>query len=202
MRTLHGHPLSGHAHRAQLFLSILGLERELVDVDLLAGEQSQPAFRALNAFGQVPVLVDEDGSVVADSNAILVYLAMKHAPEWLGKDAADAAQVQRWLSVAAGPIAQGPAAARLVSVFGVELDQPALIERSHGLLRVIEAHLAERTWLAIERPTIADVAGYTYLAHAPEGGVDLTPYPNVRAWLRRIEDLPGFVPMQASAVTV
>ena len=201
MRQLYRHPLSGHSHRAELFLSILGLDFEPVEVDLLAGQQREPDFLALNPFGQVPVL-DDDGTIVADSNAILVYLATKHGPEWLAKDAEGAAAVERWLSVASGPIASGPAAARLVEVFGAKLDHAALLERSHALLAVMDAHLVVRDWLATERASIADLAGYAYVAHAPEGGVDLEPYANVRAWLRRIEALPGFVAMQASPVTV
>jgi glutathione S-transferase len=201
MRRLYRHPLSGHSHRAELFLSLLGLDFEPVEVDLLAGAQREPGFLALNPFGQVPVL-DDDGTIVSDSNAILVYLATRYGAEWLAKDVEGSAAVQRWLSVAAGAIASGPAAARLVKVFGAKLDHPALLERSHALLAVMEAHLAERDWLATERATIADVAGYSYLAHAPEGGVDLGPYPNVRGWLHRIEALPGFVGMQKSPVAV
>lgn len=199
MRKLYRHPLSGHSHRAELFLSILGLDFEPVEVDLLSGAQRQPEFLSLNPFGQVPVL-DDEGTIVSDSNAILVYLATRYGAEWLAKDAEGAAAVERWLSVAAGPLASGPAAARLVKVFGAKLDHPALLERSRALLSVMDAHLAERDWLASERATIADLAGYSYIAHAPEGGVDLVPYPNVRGWLRRIEALPGFVGMQKSPV--
>ncbi len=196
--TLHRFPLSGHAHRAELLLSLLGLKTTLVDVDLRAGAQKQPAFLALNRFGQVPVLVDGD-DVVADSNAILVYVARKYGGEqWLPSDPLQAARVQRWLSVAAGPIASGPARARLITVFGARFDAAETIAQSHKLLQVVEAELAGRDWLVGDRPTIADVAGYTYIAHAPEGNVALEAYPNVRAWLRRIESLPGFVPMQST----
>jgi glutathione S-transferase len=85
-------------------------------------------------------------------------------------------------------------------VFGAELDQDALIKQSHALLETLEAHLKDRDWLAGEQATIADIADYTYIAHAPEGNVSLNGYPNVRAWLKRIEALPGFIAMQATAV--
>ncbi|PCC69220.1 glutathione S-transferase [Nannocystis exedens] len=197
---LYRHPLSGHAHRVQLFLSLLGLPVELVDVDLRAGAQRQPQFLALNRFGQVPVL-DDDGTIVADSNAILVYLARKHGGEaWSPSDPVGAAAVQRWLSVAAGPLASGPAAARLVTVFGAKFDAAEVIARAHALLRVMDAELAGRDFLAGDRATIADVACYAYVAHAPEGNVSLAEYAAVRAWLARVEALRGFVPMQASAV--
>ena len=125
---LYRYPLSGHSHRAQLFLSLLGLETELVDVDLLAGDQKQESFLALNQFGQVPVIEDGD-TVVADSNAILVYLANRYdsGNTWLPADPAEAAQVQRFLSVAAGPLANGPASARLVNVFGVVIPSPVVV---------------------------------------------------------------------------
>ena len=198
--TLHRFPLSGHAHRAELFLSLLGLKANLVDVDLRGGAHKQPAFLKLNSLGQVPVLQDGD-DVIADSNAILVYLARKYAGEqWLPSDPLQAAQIERWLSVAAGQIASGPARARLITVFGARYNPEETIANAHALLKVVEAELQGREWLVGDHPTIADVAAYTYIAHAPEGNVGLDAYPAIRAWLQRIESLPGFVPMQASAV--
>jgi glutathione S-transferase len=108
--------------------------------------------------------------------------------------------VQRWLSVAAGQLAYGPAAARLVTLFGAAFRPEEVIARAHALLQVLEAELTPGPWLAAGRPTIADVALYGYVARAPEGNVDLASYPQVRAWLARIEALPGFVPFQASPV--
>ncbi len=198
---LYRHPLSGHSHRAELFLSLLGLKADLIDVDLAGGAHKQPEFLRKNSFGQVPVL--EDGAVrIADSNAILSYLAAKYDPErsWLPSGPAAAAEVQRFLSIAAGPVAYGPAAARLVTVFGANLDHAGTIETAHTILGKLDQHLEGRNWLASDHPTIADIANYSYIAHAPEGDVSLEAYPNVRAWLKRIETLPGFVPMQATAV--
>lgn len=198
---LYYHPLSGHAHRARLFLGLLGLDHDLVEVDLMAGAHKTPEFRALNPFGQVPVLVDDDGTAIADSNAILVYVAKKNArTDWLPEDAAGAAAIQRWLSVAAGEIAYGPAAARLVTVFGSKHNPDEVIGRAHGLLKAMEAHLQDREWLVGDRPTVADVAVYSYIARAPEGNVDLADYPEVRALLRRIEALPGFTPFVETPV--
>jgi len=196
---IHHVPLSGHAHRAVLFASLLGLKPELVEVDLAAGAHKQPEFLALNPFGQVPVLED-DGVVVADSNAILVYLAKKTGrTDWLPEDPAGAAAVQRWLSVAAGELAYGPCAARLITVFGADFDAEEVIARAHVLLARLERHLSGRQWLAADHPTIADVALYSYLARAPEGNVDLSAYGQVRAFLARIEALPGFVAIPESA---
>jgi len=198
---LYRHALSGHSHRAQLLLSLLGLDAEMVDVDLAAGEHKQAAFLARNRFGQVPVLEDGD-TRIADSNAILVYLAEQYdaSNTWLPVDPVAAAEVQRFLSIAAGQIAHGPAAARLVNVFGAALDHKRAIELAHNVLGVLESHLEGREWLVGNNPTIADVANYAYIAHAPEGDVSLDSYPNVQAWLDRVVALRGFVPMQATAV--
>ena len=192
--TLHGFALSGHSHRAQLALSLMGLPHQVVQVDLRAGAHKSPAFLRLNPFGQVPVL-DDGGTTVFDSNAILVYLATKYdaARRWLPADPKGMADVQAWLSVAAGPVAFGPAAARLITVFGAKFNPEDVIGRAHNLLKVMEGQLAERRFLVGADATLADIAGYTYIAAAPEGNVDLQAYPNVRAWLARIEALPGFV---------
>jgi len=191
--------LSGHAHRVQLALSLLNQPVELIEMDLRGGQHKRPEFLALNPFGQVPV-IDDNGLVLADSNAILVYLARRYGnADWLPTDAAGEAAVQRWLSVAAGLLAFGPAAARLVTVFGAGFRPEEVIARAHGLLKVMDAELAGRPFLIGAKPSIADIANYSYIAHAPEGNVSLADYPNVRAWLARIEALPGFVPMPATA---
>jgi len=193
---LHRFPLSGHSHRAELMLSLLGLRAELVHVDLPGGEHKQPAFLAKNRFGQVPVL--EDGALtLSDSNAILVYLAERYdeAQRYWPRDPARRAQVQRWLSVAAGQLAAGPAAARLVRVFNAPLDHASALKKAHDLFGVLEKELSTRPFLVEETATLADIALYTYTAHAPEGDVSLEAYPAIRGWLSRIEALPGFIPM-------
>lgn len=190
---LYFHPISGHAHRARLFLSLIGADVEIVDVDLAKGQHKSPEYLALNRFGQVPLL-DDDGVIVPDSNAIMIYAAKKFGrTDWLPEDPAAAAAVQRWLSVAAGQIAFGPAAARLVTIFNAGFNPEEVIGRAHAILKVIEAELVGRQWIAADHPTIADVALYSYIARAPEGNVDLSAYANVKAWLGRIEALPGFV---------
>lgn len=192
--------LSGHSHRVELFFSLLGLPVEPIDVDLIGGEQRDAAFLAINCFGQVPVIQDGDVTV-ADSNAILVYLAGRYGGEqWLPRAPAQAAPVQRWLSIAAGQVAYGPCAARLVTVFKMDFNPKEVIARAHELFGVMEGELQKSLFLAGDHPTIADIANYTYIAHAPEGNVSLEPYPHLRAWLARIEGLPGFVPMPKSAI--
>lgn len=198
---LYGFPLSGHSHRVELMLSLLGLQSEFILVDLKQGAQKAPDFTAtINSFGQVPA-IDDNGTVLADSNAILVYLANTYGKgQWLPSDPVGQARVQRWLSAAAGQLHAGPAAARLATVFGAEVDTVSAISRSHALLQLVELQLSQCRFLASEQPSIADVAFYTYVAHAPEGNVSLADYPHVRAWLASIEALPGFVGMPRTAV--
>lgn len=201
--TLYRHPLSGHCHRVQLFLHLLDLAHELVDLDLQNAAHKQPDFLAMSPFGQIPVLQDGE-HVLYDSNAILVYLALRYDPSrhWLPAAPLAAAAVQRNLSLAAGQIAYGPCAARLVTVFGADLNQAEAIDRAHIVLKVLDVQLTDQDWLATDHATIADVANYAYIAHAPEGGVSLEHYSGVRAWLRRVEELPGFVPMQSTRVSL
>ena len=193
------HALSGHAHRVELFASLAGINYELIDVDLMSGEHKTPRFLALNPAGQVPVIEDGE-NVIADANAILVYLARRYAPQWLPSDPVQEAEVQQFLSLAAGEIANGPALARLETVFGASIDT----ERAHAVAKVafdrLEQRLEGRSWLVGNTISIADVAIYSYTAHAPEGNVSLKPYPNIRALLERIEGLPGFVGMQTTKV--
>lgn len=194
---LHRFAKSGHAHRATLFVSLLGLDAELIDVDLANRAHKRPEYLAMHPFGQVPLLEDGDRAIW-DSNAILVYLATEYDESGRWYPADKAPEIQAWLSAAAGPLASGPAAARLVTVFGAPLDHDRAKTIAAGFLSTLDKVLSSRPFLVGDAPTIADVAHYSYTAHAPEGGVSLDPYPNVRAWLKRIEALPGFVAMPAT----
>jgi glutathione S-transferase len=198
---LYGFKKSGHSHRAELMLRLLDLPFEFREVDLARGEQKTEAFLKLNVFGQVPT-IDDGGAIVSDSSAILVYLAKKYDPAglWLPEDAEAAAKVQRWLSVAQGPLINGPARARLFNVFNAPVDHAQAKDIAEKLFATFETALEGVSFLVGSRATIADVALYTYTAHAPEGGVSLEPYPNIRAWLGRVEALPKFAPMPATKV--
>lgn len=196
---IHTFPLSGHAHRVELFVSLAGIPHELITVDLASGEQKQPAFLALNPAGQVPVIEDGD-VVVSDANAILIYLARKYAPAYLPTQAIHEAEVQKFLTLAAGELAYGPAAARRITVFNAPLSIESAQLNAGRLLGKLETHLHAKDFLVADMPTVADIALYSYTAHAPEGNVDLVPYPNVRRWLQNIEALEGFKPMPTTHV--
>jgi glutathione S-transferase len=194
-RILHGTRLSGHTHRVMLFLHLLGVPYAFADSP--AAVRDTPAFRRLSPLGQIPVL-EEGELALADSNAILVYLAKRYAAgsAWLPDDPPGAARVQRWLSMAAGEIAYGPASARISARFYDTGVPPALAQRlAARVLGLMEQELAAHAWLAGAEASIADLACYAYIAHAPEGGITLAPYPRVESWIGRVQSLPGFVPM-------
>jgi glutathione S-transferase len=191
---LYGTALSGHTHRVGLMLSALGLAYRFIPAP--KDVRASADFLALNPLGQIPVLRDGDVTL-ADSNAILVYLARRYAPEggWLRREPIAAAAVQRWLSIAAGEVMHGPAIARMIALFDFP-DDPARAARiAARILAFMDSHLADRAFLAADHITIADLACYSYVAHAPDGGVALEPYPAVRAWLARVEAQPWFQPM-------
>ncbi|MBD3845581.1 glutathione S-transferase [Bosea sp. OAE752] len=195
--TLHGTALSGHTHRVELLLRALGLPYrfEAAPADVRRSE----AFLQLNPLGQIPVLQDGD-LALADSNAIMVYLARRYDPQgpWLPLDPLQAAQVQRWLSIAAGEVMHGPATARMIVQFGLCDDKARARRVAERLFPFMEAHLSKRSFLAADHPTLADLACYSYVAHAPEGGLSLASYPSLRAWLARIEALSFFKPIPPS----
>ncbi len=203
MITLYHFAKSGHAHRARLFLSLLGTEHTVHEVALAKGEHKSDSYRKINPYGQVPSLTDGDLSL-ADSNAILVYLAEKYDPSqaWYPADPAARGKIQEWLAKATKDLVEGCGTARLITVFGNTSDPEATIAKAHAYLAVVDAALAGRDWLVGDRATIADIANYSYIAHAPEGNVDLGAYANVKAWLARIEALPGFGPTPAPAAAL
>ncbi|CAE6836716.1 glutathione S-transferase family protein [Paraburkholderia haematera] len=190
--------LSGHGHRVKLFLTLLDLPFDVIELNMRDADNRRPEYLKLNPFGQVPTIEDGD-TVLFDSNSILVYLAKRYGdPSWLPEDALGAAAVQRWLSLAAGQIAYGPCAARLVTVFGAPLNLDTAQKIALKLFDVLDAELASKAFAAGDRVSIADIAAHTYIAHAPEGGVSLEPYANIQAWLRRVEALPRFIAMPAT----
>ncbi len=187
--------LSGNCYKVRLFAALAGIPLEIVAVDFLGGEHKRAPLIELNPWGELPVLED-GGTVLRDSHAILVYLAAKYSGEaWLPRDAAGLAEVAQWLSTSANEVQNGPGAARLVDKFGYALDKATTLARAARILPLIDAHLARHRWLARERPTIADCAVFPYVALAPEGGVALQAYPHIRRWIGQIKELPGFVPM-------
>jgi glutathione S-transferase len=185
---------SGNSYKVRILLSLLGTPYDKVLVDTRKREHKQPAFLELNPRGEVPVL--EDGGVVLwDSAAILVYLARKYGGDkWLPADPALMGQVMQWVALAGNEIQFGLQYARR----GVlqnrwtagTLEQGQIMGRA--ALDALEGRLKGNEWLALGRPTIADIACFPYIETAPEARLPLDPYPAVVAWLARCKALPGW----------
>ena len=192
---LYHNEYSGHSHRVRLFLSLLGLKYQSIHLDIRKGEQKTPDYLKLNPLGQVPTLVDGD-DIIADSTAALVYLAKKYDNgQWLPVDPTGAAQVQVWLSAAAGELYRGPATARAIKLGFRKADYDEAKQCAEQLFNWMQQVLAQHDWLVSDHATIADIAMYSYTRVADEGELDLTPYPYVMRWLEDVEQLPGFEAM-------
>ncbi|MDE3268728.1 MAG: glutathione S-transferase [Pseudomonadota bacterium] len=195
---LHRFAFSGHAHRVELFLSLLGKKDgcELVDVDLLKGEHKTPAFLKRNVFGEVPVLEDGE-AVICDSNAILVWLALRYDPQkrWYPQDPQTIAEVQRWLAVASGRLVFGPNHVRIIKAFGMnQYNYPQADTVTKDTFTSMNNHLEGREWLVGSSATIADVSCYSHIAGSADGGIHLSIWQHLQAWLKRVEGLSGFLP--------
>lgn len=195
-------PKSGHCHRVRLAASLFGVPHKLIPVTSLEGERKGPEFLKINPFGQIPAIVDGD-AVIRDSNAILIYLAEKYAPGsgWIPDDVLARARVNEWLGVASGVMFRGPNMARLIKVFGKSADYAEAFAVSQVLFKMMDAHLKDRSWLVGSRPTIADIACYSYIAVADEGDLDIAPFAHIKTWLAAVERLDGFVPMVRSKMS-
>ncbi len=199
MIKLYDSPLSGNAYKVRLFLALLDVEYQKMPVDLRAGDNRKAEHLARNPRGQIPVLEDGE-AIVWDSQAILVYLARRYGDgAWLPLDPAPMAEVAQWLAVSENELLFGLARARAVKKFGREFDLKASQEYGKSGLKVLDAHLKNRQWLAAGQPTIADIACYPYVALAPEGEITLANRPNLLRWIRRVQSLPGYVGMEGIA---
>jgi len=187
--------LSGNCHKVRLILSFLGIEFEIHDLDLGASEQSSDAYLMVNPFGQAPVL-DDNGTLIRDSQAILVYLAKKYGDkQWWPETANELAEIISWLSTAANEIQNGPARLRVHYKFGRPIDFKQATETTNKVLKIIDSHLYDKVWLVGNKPTIADIAVYPYLALAHEGHIDMTAYNHIHNWKTRFESLTHYLAM-------
>ena len=162
--------VSGHCHRVQLMLSLLEIPYEFIDLNR-DGSNQPDWFLEISPLGQVPV-IDDNGFKLSDSNAILVYLVKKYSPNsgWLPDDAVSSAKVQRWLSIAAGDLYYGPAIARFIKIFKTDIDYEAAYNKANALFKILNDTLNDNNFLTGDAITIADIAHYTYIAHAQKAG--------------------------------
>ena len=201
MITLYDYPLSGNCYKVRLFLSLLGIEYQSVSVDFFPGrEHKSPNFLELNPRGQIPVLVD-DGFMLCDSGAILVYLATAYGESrwYRNGNAKYAGEVAQWLAHA-DTITATASAARLHDMLNYSLDVDAARAGAHAAFRVMDDHLAQCEfdgdgWLVGSEPSIADIACFPYIALAGDGGISLDHYHAIGRWIMSIKSLPGFITM-------
>jgi glutathione S-transferase len=195
MITLYDFELSGSCYKIRLLMNILNVQYKKVNVDFVNKEHRTEKYVKLNPFGSIPIFED-DGVLLRDSAAMLVYLARKYDKKnyWYPDDAVAMAHIQEWLATGGSDI-MNSAAARLVKILNYPLDLESLQTKAKATFKIMDAHLANREFLAHDHATVADIACFPYTAMAGEGGIDLAPYPNILRWIDRMKRVPGFIPM-------
>ena len=206
MQTLYSMKRSGNSYKVRLALAQLGVDYRLVEVDILKGDSHTPEFLQMNPNGQVPLLEVGPGRHLAESNAILWYVAggTSLAPE----DRIDRAEALQWMFFEQHSLEPNIGAAYFWLALvkgGRELQRHALedwMEEGYRALRVMENHLKQNDYFAAGRYTIADIAlyAYTHLAHLCD--YELATFPAIRSWLDRVESQPGYVPMDWQPVAL
>jgi glutathione S-transferase len=192
---LYDYDASANCYKARLLLAQLGRPYERVPIDIFGGDTLTDDFAAKNPSRSTPVLETDDGRFLQESNAILWYLA--DGTDFLPDDAFERAHVLKWLILEQTDVMLGIGGLRFRLLTGRwSADQPEAIQRRAiglGALQLLETHLRERAFLVADRYTIADLSVYAYAHTAPEAGFDLGEFPAMTAWLRRVEEQPGFV---------
>jgi glutathione S-transferase len=195
---LYNNQLSGNCYKVRLLLAHLGIEYETREIDVFERHGREDVLGDLNPALRVPTVVLDDGRPLAESNAILCYFA--EGTDYLPEDRYERAQVLQWLFFEQYSHEPYIAVARFWTLAEISPGPRELEEKMRGgkaALKAMERHLAEREFLVSDRYTIADIALYAYTHVAPEGRFDLHPYPAVNAWLQRVAEQPGHVPMDA-----
>jgi glutathione S-transferase len=198
MHTLYGNATSGNCWKPAMMLHARALPFRWIEIDILKGESRTPDFLKLNPNGRVPLLVLPDGRTLAESNAMLVHLGEGSA--WIPADPFLRAKMYEWLFFEQYSHEPYVATVRFWVKYAGKAQEKAqeIVERSargHAALGVMEKALSTTPFLVGAQPTLADVALYAYTHVAPDGGFSLEAYPAIRAWLRRVSEVPGFVPM-------
>ncbi len=197
---LHSAPRSGNSYKVRLLLGLMGARYEVINYDTRGGEtHTREYLENVNPDGKIPVLELDDGTMLPESGAILLFLA--EGTPYLPEEKPERAQVWRWMFFEQYSLLLYLSRPRLWRLWQVditpqkqaELDQ--LFEQGYRALSVMERHLTDREFFVGERPTVADVALYAYPHVCAEGGYDLEPYPAVRAWMDRVSALPGYIPL-------
>lgn len=194
MIRVHATKASINGYKVRLFLRLLELPYELVELDMYGGEHKREPFITLNPFGQMPALQDGDFTI-ADSHACLVYLARRYdgTDRWLPADAQGEAKVAEWLSKSANEVHQGPwmKRAKIRRPDAIKLADEEIDARVDHILKLMDAALAKRDWLApLPQPTIADVSCFAPISMLDVSGYDTSKWTHVTRWMDRIKALP------------
>ena len=196
---LHSAPKSGNGYKVRLLLGLLGRKLEIVNYNTKGGETHTAEYlENVNPDGKVPVLELDDGTMLAESGAILLYFA--EGTPFLPASKVERAQVFRLMFFEQYSLLLYLSRPRLWRMWGVEItpqrqaELDGYFEQGYRALGVMERYLGGRQFFVGDRPTVADVALYAYPRLCHEGGYDLEDYPTVRAWMDRIAALPGYVP--------
>lgn len=197
---VYGMAASGNCHKVKLALDLLHLPCRWHEIDIMKGESRTPEFLRMNPNGKVPVLQIDANTFLAESNAILCYLA-DGSDLWPG-DRLTRAQALQWLFFEQYSHEPYIAVARFLLVFAKRPDDarfPELVKRGNAALAVMENHVRRHEFFVGRRLSIADIALFAYTHRADTGGFDLAPYPAVRAWIERCLQQPGMSAMPAAA---
>ncbi|HEX2888878.1 glutathione S-transferase [Vineibacter terrae] len=199
MITLYDFELSGSCYKVRLLLNILDIAYEKVTVDFVNKEHKSSKYTQLNPFGEIPIFKDGD-LLLRDAQAIMVYIARKYdtANYWYPNDAEAMGRINQWLSTGGNEV-MSAAGARLVKILNYPLNLEALQARANATFTILNDHLAGRRFLELDHPTIGDIACFPYTAMAGEGGISLSPYPNILRWIDRMKQIPRFIPMPGIA---
>jgi glutathione S-transferase len=185
-----------NAYKVRLLLSMLNLPYEMVDIDMYGGEHKREPFLSLNPFGQMPAMQDGDFTI-ADSHACLVYLARKYDrfESWLPADAQSLAKVVEWLSKSANEVHQGPwmKRAKVRRPDAITLSDEEIDARCDHILAIMDGQLAERGWLALSDPSIADLSCFAPISMLKVSNYDTDRWSHVTRWLNEIRKLPGAI---------
>jgi len=195
MPVLYDNKLSRNGYKIRLLAAHAGLKLDRIEIDILKGESRTPDFVAKNVAGRIPVLALDDGTYLAESDAILYYLAQGTA--FWPSDVLGQTDVLRWMFFEQNAIECSIGTARFWKKLGRDKERADAfshrMEASLDGLATLDAHLEGREWVATGRFTIADIALYGYVSVAPDAGIDLEDFPSVVAWMRRLEALPGHI---------
>jgi len=199
MYRLYDYLPSGNGYKVRLVLKRLHIAYELIEIDILRGETRTPQFLAKNASGRIPLLQLPDGGYLSESHAIIAFLA--ESSELVPTDALERARMWQWMCFEQYNLEPNIGTVRfwvsLLHKTRADLGEKLIEKKKSGYaaLDVLEAGLRDREYLVGNRYSLADISLYAYTHVAHEGGFDLAPYPNVRAWCDRVATQPGWAPI-------